>query len=304
MKNKIISALGGAACLAGLAASPAVLGSDSADVSKALAGATALELPAKASEIVAKTPPAAKQEAAAAVVKAAVGVNPAAAAAIVAAVSREDPAGAALAAVAAATLQRKEIGPIARAAAAAAPAEAARIVAALIKEFPQDYGTIAIAADEGAPQAGREILAVVAEFVPALQPSIRGAMANFAGDNSNVPVQAILTQSYNQALTSGAVATQSRPDGVSAYQRYNQAAVSDAGASDRAVTPAQIATGPAPIRTAGAAMPASSPRPMLAPVLGNPFVPILGPGFGGTPPVTISINYASPEPTGGRTGPN
>jgi hypothetical protein len=312
MKNKIISLFSGAALFAGLAVSPAALALDSADVSKALAGSTALELPAKAADLVAKAAAADKQEAAAAVVKAAVGVNPAAAAAIVSAVAREYPAAAPAAAVTATTLQHRQIGLITKAAAAAAPAEAARIVAALIKEFPQDFGTIAIAADEGAPSAGQEIRAVVADSVPALQPSsIHGATANFAADNGNVPVQAILSQSDSQALSSNAVvSTLVTP--MLLGPGYDQTVISGTAASTRVPAPASAATAPASTVPALAstapttsAMPAFSPQPysppaLSAPVLGNPFVPILGPGFGGTPPVVIGINYASPEPPYGR----
>jgi hypothetical protein len=204
MKTRILGIISGVALIAGLTGSPAVLASDSPDVTKALAGSTALELPAKAASLVAKATAADQQNVAAAVVKAAIGVNPPAAVAIVAAVAHENPAAAPAAAVAAATLQPKRIDQIAKAAVAAAPSEAARIVAALIKEFPQDYGIIAMSADEGAPSAGREILAVVADYVPALQPSIQSATASFAANDGNVPVQAVLSQSYNQTLSSGA----------------------------------------------------------------------------------------------------
>src|ERR1039458_7661411 len=54
MKNKVISLMSGLAMVAGLAVGPAVLASNSADVTKALAGSTALELPAKAANLVAK----------------------------------------------------------------------------------------------------------------------------------------------------------------------------------------------------------------------------------------------------------
>jgi hypothetical protein len=203
--------ISGVALIAGLAGSPAALASDSADVTKSLAGSTALELPAKAASLVAKASAADKQIVAAAVVKAAVGVNPSAAVAIVSAVARENPATAPVVAVAAATLQPKRIDQITKAAVAAAPSEAAKIVAALIKEFPKDYDVIAIAAADASPSSGRAILAVVADFVPALQPSILGATAKFAANVGNIPVQDILSQSYTQALTSGAAVTTRLP---------------------------------------------------------------------------------------------
>jgi hypothetical protein len=250
-------------------------------VGKALAGSTALELPAKAAALVAKASAADKQDVAATVVKVAVGVNPAAAAAIVSAVSRESPAAAPVAAVNATTLQRKQVGQIAKAAAAAAPAEAAKIVAALIKEFPQDYGVIAVAADEGAPLAGRDILAVVADCVPALQSSIRGATTNFAANVGNVPVQAILSQSYNQALTSGAaISTQIPPTLLS-----------------QSHSPSVIAAGAA---TGSTATRFTAARPLGPPVVGNPFLPIVGPPFGTPSSTGVSVNYATPV-SGPRT---
>ena len=205
MTNKLNNLISSLALIAGLAVTPFLLASDTADVSKDLAGSTAQELPAKAAGLVAKASAADKQFLAAAVVKAAVGLNPSIVVAIVSSVARENPTTAPVAAVTAATLQHKRIGLIAKAAAVAAPSEAAKIVAALIKEFPRDYGIIALAAAEGAPKAGREILAAVADTVPSLQPYIQATMANFTAANGDVPIQAILSQSYNQAVASGVV---------------------------------------------------------------------------------------------------
>jgi len=283
---------------------PQAFASDFTDATKILAGSPALELPARAAGIVAKASAVDKQAAAAAAVKAAVGVNPAASAAIVSAVARENPAAAPVAAVTAATLQHKQIGLIAKAAAAAAPAEAAKVVAALIKEFPRDYGTIAIAADEGAPLSGRDILDVVADFVPALQPSIHAATVNYAANDGNVPVQAILTQSYNQALTSGAVASTQVPPALLG-QSSDQTVLSGAAAPAR--TPAPAATAPVPNTTAPArnapatvATPALFSPPLLsAPVLGPPFTPV-GPVINNFSPIQTTPqqpggrNYASP----------
>jgi len=193
--------------IAGLAISPCVIASSSIDASKELAGSTAQELPAKAAQLVTKASATEKQDVAAAVVKAAIELNPASVLSVVSAMSRENPATAPVVAVNAVTLQHKRIGIITRAAAAAAPSQASKIAAALIKEFPRDYGVIALAVSEGAPKSGREILAVVAEYVPALQPYIQATLANFAATDGNVPMQAILSQSYNQALASGIVLT-------------------------------------------------------------------------------------------------
>jgi len=205
MTNKLNNLVSSATLIAGLAISPCLIASSSIDASKDLAGSTAQELPAKSAQLVAKAAASEKQEVATAVVKAAVELNPASVVSIVSAMSRENPSTAPVVAVTAVTLQHKRIGMIAKAAAAAAPSEASKIAAALIKEFPRDYGVIALAVSEGAPKSGREILAVIADYVPALQPYIQATLANFAATDGNVPIQAILSQSYNQALASGVV---------------------------------------------------------------------------------------------------
>ena len=207
----MISLVTSVALIAGLAVPPAVLASSLADVTKSLAGSPALELPAKAANLVATASAADKQDVAVAAVKAAVGLNPASAVAIVSAVARDNPSTAPVAAVTAATLQHKQIGLITKAAVVAAPTEAGKIVAALIKEFPKDYSLIAVAAAEGAPLIGREILKAVADNVPALQPAIQGAIAKFAANDSNLPVLAILSQSNVQAAASAAPATPQAP---------------------------------------------------------------------------------------------
>jgi hypothetical protein len=207
MKTRVISLVASVAFITGLAVPPSVLASDSSDLTKALAGSTALQLPATAANLVTKAAAADKQAVAVAVVKASVGLNPAATVAIVSAVARDNPSTAPVAAVTAATLQFKQIGLIVKAAVTAAPSEAGNIVAALIKEFPKNYSVIAIAAAEAAPSAGRDILVVLADNVPALQPAIQGAIANFAANDSNIPVLAILSQINNQANSSAALET-------------------------------------------------------------------------------------------------
>jgi len=169
MKNKIVSLISGLSLVGGLAVSPAVFASNTADVSKALVGASAVDLPGKAADLLAKAPAADKASVAVAAVKAAVKLNPAITAEIVSALVRVSPDNAPVVAVTAVTLQHKQIGMITKAATSAAPTEAVKIVAALLKEFPKDYGVIAIAASEGAPTASREILAVVAKAVPSMQ---------------------------------------------------------------------------------------------------------------------------------------
>jgi hypothetical protein len=203
MKMKIVSVLSGVTLLAGLAMSPVANAENSPDVSKVLAGSSALELSAKSASLVAKASASDKKDVAVSVVKTAVAMNPAAVAAVVSAVVRESQENAPVVAVTASKLQPKRIGQIAKAAAAAAPTQAARIVAALVREFPRNYGMIASAAAAGAPMAGREILAVVAESVPALQASIQTASARYSANELNLPVQAILSQAISTQVTAG-----------------------------------------------------------------------------------------------------
>jgi len=196
MKTKMISLISGLSLVAGLAVVPAALASNSASVTKALAGSTALDLPSKTAGLVAKASAADKQSMAIAAVKAAVTLNPSIATKIVSSVAGENPSLAPVVAVTAATLQHKQIGLITKSAVAAAPTEATKIVAAMLKEFPKDYGVIAIAASEAAPSAGREILAVVAQYVPGLQALIQGATS----DNGTFPVQSVIRQATTEDL--------------------------------------------------------------------------------------------------------
>src|ERR1035441_7746610 len=124
MKNKVISLMSGLAMVAGLAVGPAVLASNSADVTKALAGSTALELPAKAANLVAKASTADKKNVAVAAVKAAVALDPSAVTTILSAVARENPAMAPVAAV------------TAGAARALAPSAVTTMVSAVARENP------------------------------------------------------------------------------------------------------------------------------------------------------------------------
>jgi hypothetical protein len=192
MKAKMISLISGVALVAGLAVSPAALASTSAEVTQALAGSTALDLPAKTAALVAQAAPADKQGVAIAAVKAAVKLNPSVASEIVSAVAKENSSLAPVVAVTAAKVQHKQIGLITKAAAAAAPSEAANIVAAMIKEFPSDYGVIAIAASKGAPDARKEILATLAKCVPGMEAIVQSL-------NADVPVQVVV----NQAVAAG-----------------------------------------------------------------------------------------------------
>jgi hypothetical protein len=315
MKTTVMYVIASMALIAGLAVAPAARASDAADVTKdatkALAGSTALELPAKAASLVAKAVAADKKNAknvTSAVVQAAVGVNPSAAAAIVSAVAHENPAMAPVAAVTAVTLQHKRLEFITKAAAAAAPSEAARIVAGLIKEFPQDYGIIALAAAEGAPLAGREILSVVADYIPALQPAIQNAMAKLAATDGNFPVQAILSLSYDQAKASGmAVKLQIPSTVLSQDDNQSQSSGAQGLATQLSLgdnNPSEI-VGPAASARAlatGAQNPsqtAGTPPSLSPPTLGPPYQPVpgnvinIGPGQI-TPQAPGGHNYSAP----------
>jgi hypothetical protein len=204
MKMKIVNAIGRMALLAGLVVSPVLLASNSADVEKTLAGSSISELPSNAANLVASAAPTEKDSVAVAAVRASVGLNPSAVVSIVSAVVAKNPASAVSVAVTAAQLQPKRIGLIAKAAATAAPSQAGRIVKALLKQSPQDYGVVAHGASLGAPSASREILAAVADSIPALQAPIQSLTAQYSADSA-LPVQPILTQSYSQATSSGAV---------------------------------------------------------------------------------------------------
>lgn len=178
MKTKVQNLFSILAVSGGLVAAQPAIASQSSDFAKALVGTSAVDMPAKAADLVSKSTPADRQNDAVAVVKAAVGLTPSGAPAIVAAVAHQNPAVAPAAAVAAATLQHSQLAMIAKSAVAAAPAQASKIVAALIKEFPKDYGLIAMVAGDAAPSAGQEILAVVAQYVPSLQTAIQAAVAS------------------------------------------------------------------------------------------------------------------------------
>jgi len=262
MKTKLITLVGGVALLAGITVTPAVFASEFSDASKALSGSTVLELPAKAADLVAKTPVADQKRMAIAVIKAAVGLKPSAAVAVVSTVSRENPATAPVVALTAATLQHERINQIIKAAVAAAPSEASDIVAALLKGFPQDYGVIAVSAASGSPSSGRAILNVVADNVPALQDSIQAATVQFASTDGNLPVASILTQSYAQAVNTGAVTSPSSPR-------------------------ISVAVAPAPTIAATGGVKISPPT------LGPPFTPVPG-------TMSIGVSDTQPQTPGGR----
>lgn len=275
MKMKTVKVVSGAMLLSGFLSSSLVLASSSADLTKSLASSSITELPAKAAGLVANAAPAERNGVAMEVVRAAVQMNPASVVAIVSAVAHENPANASSAALAASTLQPNRIGLITKAAAAAAPAQTARIVAALIKQFPKEYGVISSAAVAGAPLASREVLTVVGANIPALRPSIQASLAR-SSDLSVLPVQSILTESYNQAIAAGAVISL-------------QVGAAQVGAS--------VGASPQPV----AYVPASSAS---LPTIAGPSDsgPVLGPPFTGSTssPTTYTSSDTTTESSGGR----
>jgi hypothetical protein len=267
VKTKMLNLVGVLAVSGGLVGSQALMASESADFTKILAGTSIVEMPAKAASLVAKADTQQnRKNVTIAVVKAAVQLNPSAIIAVVGAISRAEPDMAPTAAVTAALLQHKQLALIAKAAAEAAPSQAGKIVAALIKEFPSQYGLIAISASEGAPLAGKEILEVVADYVPALQAGIASGISSYS--SSATPVQGVATTSSSVALPVQAILIKSS----------QQASI--------------ITTVPA---SSLPSKPASPPAiPAGGPTLGPPFTPIPG------PVTTLGPGDTVPQSPGGR----
>jgi len=203
MNNKFMTVISTVTLISGLTASPAAFALDTAQVNRALAGSTVLELPVKAASLVSQASPAEQSQTAAAAVKAALSLSPSAAVSVVSAMSRQTPSTAPVVAVTASAMQHRHLAEIAKAASTAAPAQAPEIVSALIKQYPQDYGVIAKAAAEGAPIFARQILAAVGENIPALKKSIQTAVAKTAEKTSASDVPVILADSYNEAVSAG-----------------------------------------------------------------------------------------------------
>jgi hypothetical protein len=162
-----------------------------------LSAAPAVELPAKAADLVLHAKARDRSAATLNAVKGAVGINPTAAPAIVGAVARAVPDMASVAAGAAAAEQPKQASAIAKAAAAAAPSQAGKIVAAVCRAVPNEYRNVAVAVSQVVPSAGEEILRAVASALPDLKPSIDKALAAYGGNV--VSVAATLDQASNPA---------------------------------------------------------------------------------------------------------
>lgn len=153
---------------------------------------TAVEMPAKASDLVTQADAKHLKQTTVDVVKAAVGLNPAAAPVIVGSISHATPAVAATASATAVGLVPNQVLAIARAAAAAAPSKAGAIVEAICRVLPAEYEAVAVAVAEVVPGAGREILAGIATALPQLKTAIDQTLVNYQG---NIPsVSTVLAQ--------------------------------------------------------------------------------------------------------------
>jgi hypothetical protein len=309
MKTKAMNIYNILGLSAVLVAGQTLVASENLDFTKALAGTPILEVPAKAASLITAASAADRQFVAETVVEAAVGLQPSESVAIVGAVSRANQSSAPIASVVAAKLQHQQLHSIVKAATSAAPGEAGQIVSALIREFPADYGVIAIAAAEAAPAEGKAILSVVAESVPALQVSINGAVATFANDKT-LPVQAILTQSYNRALTSGTVNV--RPMYLEASMSSDSTLLSDQTVVGTAYSPTATSSPVVDATTSGSAgspnasitpvvtlQPVTTGSTVAPPTIGPPYVPLPGTIIGIGPAQTIpqtpgGRNYSSP----------
>lgn len=147
---------------------------------KKLSRVPALELPAKASQIVSSAKPAEKDSVAIAVVTAALDLKPTAAAAVVlvGAIARRAPEAAASAAATAAVRLPNQAEAILKSAVAAAPSQVGAIVFAVCKALPTKHNTLAMAAFEAAPDSGKAILDALGLAVPAARPFIEPATAD------------------------------------------------------------------------------------------------------------------------------
>lgn len=198
------------ACLAWASSSPQV-----SAARKALKAVPAVELPAKAAEMVAQAKPEDCDLAAAAVVTAALDVRPISTIAVVSAIARQTPAAAPMAAAKAALLQPKKLADITAAAASAAPKQAASIVEALCKAMPAKYAVIATVAAKIVPTASQEIVAAVTAAIPSLKPFVDKAASEYAGTNPSVSLLMTRTDMWVTATANEAKTTPERVLGSS-----------------------------------------------------------------------------------------
>ena len=202
---------------AALAAAMA-LGANAGDEPKAspalsvLSTATAAELPAKASDLVAKADAKTLKQTTIDVVKVAVGLNPAAAPAVVGSIAQRTAPMAPTAAATAVALVPNQVLLIAKAAAAAAPTKAGAIVEAICRVLPADYQIVASAVADVVPGSGREILAGVAAALPQLKDAINQALASYQG---SIPSVSTVLAQVAQSESAAAIASAGTPASAS-----------------------------------------------------------------------------------------
>ena len=167
---------------------------------KALKGLPAVELPAKAADMVAQALPEERNAAAAAVATAAIDLRPTATLAVVSAIARQSPTVAATVAQKAASLQPKQLTDIAAAAASVAPKQAANIVEALCKAAPTRYAAIVTAVAKVVPTASQEILSAVFVAIPSLKPFVEKASSEYAGQNPSIGLLMARTEMWVAAV--------------------------------------------------------------------------------------------------------
>jgi len=125
---------------------------------KALSSVSALEMPAKAAELVKQAPAKDREVVTSAVVNNAAAIKPMTLPAVVGAIAKSTPDMAATAAAVAAAAQPKLALEIARAAATAAPTQAKAVVASVCKVLPKEYHSVAVAVAQIAPDSAGGIL--------------------------------------------------------------------------------------------------------------------------------------------------
>lgn len=174
------------------------------DYKKQLSAVSALELPAKAAELVGGAAAKDREVVTSAVVKNVAGIKPTALPATVGAIAKSTPEVAATAAAVATAAHPKLAVDVAKAAAAAAPKQAGAIVAAVCKVLPENYKNIAIVVAKIAPDSAKEILAAVGSAIPRLSPYIQQAGVGVSGQ---VDVASILAHAETLAASSATTAS-------------------------------------------------------------------------------------------------
>ena len=150
----------------------------------------ALELPAKAAELVKQAESRHRATTAASVTKEAVTLNPPAAPGVVSAIAKAVPELAATVAGTATTEQPKQATAIAEAAATAAPLKAGKIVVEVCRAAPSEYRSVAIVAAQTNPGSAKEPVGTVASVIPNLQAGVKKALTNYS--DTSISVAAVL----------------------------------------------------------------------------------------------------------------